>query len=232
MRKHLTSAHLLAGLALFIAVGGSAIAAGLKKNSVGTKALKENAVKTTKIAAGAVTADKLADGSVTTSKLGDNAVTGAKAEESSFGQVPSAASSQNSEKLGGKSLSQVRPFVVSNTNTSAISLTTSPAPVVTAPSVTIPEGGAKVRVSGTVGLGFPAGNVVNCQGDVTPGGGIGYLAQVAGVAGTGQQMPIEATFDAAGGTTPVVRINCLKTDGVSNANANSSSIHVEVFPTG
>lgn len=53
--------------------------------------LAGGAVDTTKLAGGAVTADKLAAGAVGTAKLGAGAVTGEKVEESTLGQVPSAA---------------------------------------------------------------------------------------------------------------------------------------------
>jgi hypothetical protein len=52
-------AMIVAVLALFVALGGSAYA--LKKNSVKTKNIKNNAVKTKKIADGAVTTPKFAD---------------------------------------------------------------------------------------------------------------------------------------------------------------------------
>jgi hypothetical protein len=73
--------NLIAYLALFCALSAGAYAAGLKKNSVGSKQIKSAAVKT----------DELADGSVTTPKLADGAVTGAKIAEGSLGQVPNAA---------------------------------------------------------------------------------------------------------------------------------------------
>ena len=40
IRSKLTYSNVIASLALFIALGGAAVAAGLPKNSVGTKQLK------------------------------------------------------------------------------------------------------------------------------------------------------------------------------------------------
>ena len=49
-RKHLSYANLMATIAVFIALGGSAYAIKLKQNSVGAKQIKPNAVNGTKVA--------------------------------------------------------------------------------------------------------------------------------------------------------------------------------------
>ena len=60
LRGKLTYANVIATLALFIALGGGAMAASnLGKNSVGTKQLKNNAVSAAKIKNGAVTQVKI-----------------------------------------------------------------------------------------------------------------------------------------------------------------------------
>jgi hypothetical protein len=102
----------IAMIALFIALGGTASAATIAANSVGTKQLKKNAVTTAKIknnavtsakiAAGAVTGAKLAAGAVTGDKIAAGAVTGDKVNASTLGKVPSAA---NADTLGGVSKS-------------------------------------------------------------------------------------------------------------------------------
>jgi hypothetical protein len=73
-RPKLTYANVIATIALFVALGGAAVAAGLPKNSVGTKQLKRGAVTTADLRRGAVTAGKLAPGAVVAGKLGANAV--------------------------------------------------------------------------------------------------------------------------------------------------------------
>jgi hypothetical protein len=70
----LSYSNVIATIALFIALGGAAVAAGLPKNSVGAKQLKRGAVTAAKIKKGAVTSGKLAPKSVTAGKLGPNAV--------------------------------------------------------------------------------------------------------------------------------------------------------------
>lgn len=73
-RPKLNYANVIATIALFVALGGAAIAAGLPKNSVGTKQLKRGAVNAAKLKRGAVTTGKLAPRSVVAGKLGANAV--------------------------------------------------------------------------------------------------------------------------------------------------------------
>jgi hypothetical protein len=80
--KRLTYANVMSSLAVFLVLGGAtALAAGLAKNSVGTKQLKKNAV----------TAAKIKKNAVTTTKIKKDAVTGAKVNEGTLGTVPSAA---------------------------------------------------------------------------------------------------------------------------------------------
>lgn len=74
VRKRLTYSNAIATLALFVALGGAAVAAGLPKNSVGPKQIKRGAVTAAKIRKQAVTSAKLAPGAVTIGKLGPNSV--------------------------------------------------------------------------------------------------------------------------------------------------------------
>jgi hypothetical protein len=70
----LTYANVIASLALFIALGGAAVAAGLPKNSVGKTQLKKGAVTSKALANKAVTAGKIGPKAVVAGKLGPNAV--------------------------------------------------------------------------------------------------------------------------------------------------------------
>lgn len=93
-----TPATVIACLALFVALGGSAYAVTansvgskqLKRNAVTAPKIKKNAVTAPKIRGGAVTAAKIKTNAVTTAKLLDDAVTGAKVREDTLGTVPSA----------------------------------------------------------------------------------------------------------------------------------------------
>jgi hypothetical protein len=70
----LTYANVIASLALFIALGGAAVAAGLPKNSVGPNQIKKGAVTPKALRKGAVTSGKIAPKAVVAGKLGPNAV--------------------------------------------------------------------------------------------------------------------------------------------------------------
>jgi hypothetical protein len=94
LRGRVSSAHVIALAALFVAIGGTAFAAAtigthdiqngavtakkLHKKAVRAKKIKNQAVKTKKIGDEAVRRDKLADRAVGTDKLGDRAVTSVK----------------------------------------------------------------------------------------------------------------------------------------------------------
>jgi hypothetical protein len=73
-RPRLTYANVVATLALFLALGGAAVAAGLPKNSVGPTQLKQGAVTAAKLAKKSVTSGKIAPKAVVAGKLGPNAV--------------------------------------------------------------------------------------------------------------------------------------------------------------
>lgn len=73
-RPQLSYANVIATIALFVALGGAAVAASLPKNSVGTKQLKHGAVTPADLRKGAVTAGKIAPKAVVAGKLGANAV--------------------------------------------------------------------------------------------------------------------------------------------------------------
>lgn len=74
LRPKLSYSNAIATIALFIALGGVAVAAGLPKNSVGPNQLKRGAVSTVKLRKEAVTSAKLARKSVIAAKLAPNSV--------------------------------------------------------------------------------------------------------------------------------------------------------------
>jgi hypothetical protein len=81
MRPRLSFANVVSVLALFVALGGTAIAAShLAKNSVGSKQLKKNAVTTAKVKKEAITAVKVKKGTLT----------GKQIDASTLGTVPTA----------------------------------------------------------------------------------------------------------------------------------------------
>jgi len=91
IRKRLTYANVMSSIAVFLVLGGAtALAAGLAKNSVGSKQLKKNAV----------TAAKIKKNAVTTAKIKNNAVNGAKVNEATLATVPSANSAGTAGTAG------------------------------------------------------------------------------------------------------------------------------------
>lgn len=73
-RPKLNYANVIATVALFVALGGAAVAAGLPKKSVGPQQLKPGAVTTKALHRKAVTSGKIAPQAVTAGKLGPFAV--------------------------------------------------------------------------------------------------------------------------------------------------------------
>jgi hypothetical protein len=74
LRKRLSYSNVIATMALFIALGGAAVAAGLPNNSVGPRQLRKGAVTTKALARNSVTSGKISQGAVGPGKLGANAV--------------------------------------------------------------------------------------------------------------------------------------------------------------
>lgn len=64
IREKVTYANVMATVAVFIALGAGAYAAGLPKNSVSSKQIKSGAVKSADLANNAVTTEKVKDGSL------------------------------------------------------------------------------------------------------------------------------------------------------------------------
>jgi hypothetical protein len=85
LRERLTFANVVSVIALFVALGGTGLAASqLGKNSVGTKQLKKNAVTTAKVKNEAITAAKVKNGTLT----------GTQINASTLGAVPTAQTAQ------------------------------------------------------------------------------------------------------------------------------------------
>jgi hypothetical protein len=74
LRPKLSYSNVIATIALFVALGGAAIAAGIPRHSIGPRQLKRGAVTTAALRRAAVTSAKLAKGSVIADKLGPSSV--------------------------------------------------------------------------------------------------------------------------------------------------------------
>jgi hypothetical protein len=96
IRSHLSFANAISMIALFVALGGTSIAAvSLSKNSVGAKQIKKNAVRAAEIKRNAVGASEvrsnaiaggdLADGTIGSLDIGDNAIGSSELSDNSVG---------------------------------------------------------------------------------------------------------------------------------------------------
>ena len=159
LRSRFSSAHAIALLALFVALGGSAYALKLPRNTVGSKQIKPNAVK------------------------------GVDAKESSFGEVPSATNADNAAnaaKLGGLASSAFQPtgaVVGGSGDPTVVSQT-----MLTIPDLglQIETNGAATgtndviaRNVGSQSLSFVSGDDAGDENTISPSGTFGLFAGVS-----------------------------------------------------
>jgi hypothetical protein len=114
LRCKLNYSNVIAGLALFVALSGVAVAAGLPNNSVGahklkngavtTKKLRKEAVTNLKLRADAVTASKIANGAVGGAALANNAVGGSKLANNAVTSSKIANGAVGNSKLGNEAV--------------------------------------------------------------------------------------------------------------------------------
>ena len=125
IRSHMSFANVMSLMALFVALGGTSVAAiSLSKNSVGTKQIKKNGVRAIDISRNAVGASEirsnavaggdvadgtlgtldLADGSVITGKLADNSVLAPKVADNAVGSSEIASNAVGSGEVTDGSL--------------------------------------------------------------------------------------------------------------------------------
>jgi hypothetical protein len=100
IKRLLTFANVMSVLAVFIALGGSAYAFKLGKNSVGTKQIKGSAVTAAKIKKDAVNGSKIRDSSVNGADLANGAVGSTKIANGAVLSAALASASVVGSKLG------------------------------------------------------------------------------------------------------------------------------------
>ena len=101
LSKRLTYANVMSSIAVFLVLGGAtAFAAGLAKNSVGSKQLKKNAVTSAKIKKNAVTGAKIKNGTITGAKINAGSL-GTVPNATHAGTADSAGSAGNANTIGG-----------------------------------------------------------------------------------------------------------------------------------
>jgi hypothetical protein len=101
LKKHLSVANVLSGLALFMAMSGFAYAATLGRNAVKTRNIANGAVTTAKLRNNAVNTRKLRNNAVNARKVRNGAVTGPKISNEAVGTSKLANAAVRSTNLGG-----------------------------------------------------------------------------------------------------------------------------------
>ena len=86
IRSHLSFANSISLIALFVALGGTSLAAvTLTKNSVGAKQIKKNAVRASEIKRNAVGASEIRSNAVASGDVADNGIGGSDLSDNSVG---------------------------------------------------------------------------------------------------------------------------------------------------
>jgi len=184
-RRRLPSpATVLAAIGVFAVLAGTATAAKtvidgrqIKKGTITAKQLKKGAVTRAKLAPGAVGGGQLAPGAVGTEQIANRAVTGAKVDVASLGKVPqadhadkahhadtagNATHAGDSAHLSNRTLDQVRSNAGGGANGATNPLLNMFESVISR-SVTVPQGGAMILISGSVGLSNNTGGQTAAQ---------------------------------------------------------------------
>ena len=164
-RRRITSAHVLAGAALFVALGGTSYAAGsLAANSVGSSQIKASAVKSSEVAANAITSAKVKDGSLLKGDFkagelpagpagpqGPKGDTGAKGDKGDAGApgAPGAPGANGANGVSGREIVE-SPLTDVAANTTEFLTVSCPA--------------GKVAIGGGVDVGSSTGVTINRSG--------------------------------------------------------------------
>jgi len=185
IRKRLTYANVMSSIAVFLVLGGAtALAAGLAKNSVGSKQLKKNAV----------TSAKIKNNAVTTAKIKNGAITGAKVNVGTLATVPNAShagtadSAGNANTVGGQSV--VKVFR------------------------TLTAGQSGVQVASVGGFNFIAScESSNADLEVRSPVGPGWVMEAGGVPGSASEETTDAYDSGAPGDDDSIQVDDLSAGG-------------------
>jgi hypothetical protein len=172
IRSHLSFANAISMIALFVALGGTSVAAvALTKNSVGAKQIKKNAVRASEIKKNAVRAAEIRGNAVGASEIRSNAVAGGDIADNGVG---GADLSDNSVGAG-----EIGPNAVGSGEVTDDSLTNSDILGSSLDSEVAPDFFARVEADGTPQpdvAGFPpqvkgivAANIVKGEGGAATG---------------------------------------------------------------
>jgi hypothetical protein len=207
-------AMIVACLALLLALTGSAIAAGVAKNSVRsaqivdatvrTVDLRDNAVSAPKIAPDAVGAEEIAENAVSSPEVAQDSLTAGDLGANSVASSEVADQSLTANDLGPDSAgsSEIAAEAVGSSELQSGSVRAAElAPIVQASNSTAIKGGGNASVTATC----PAGTTV-----ISGGSSAGfYQVRVAGSYRSGNGWHLDARSDAVGDTTITAFAYCL-----------------------
>jgi hypothetical protein len=167
IRSHLSFANTISLIALFVALGGTSLAAvTLTKNSVGAKQIKKNAVRASEVKANAVGASELRSNSVATGDIADNGVGGSDLSDNSVG---AGELSDNSVGAGELSDNSVGSGEVTNDSLTATDIVGSSLDSEVGPDVFARVDLNAARTLQVVPAGFPPQVKGIVQANVVPG---------------------------------------------------------------
>ena len=141
IRTHLSSAHVIAMIALFVALGSTSVAAvTLAKNSVGAKQIKKDAVRASEVKRNAVGASEIRSNAVASGDIAENGVGGADLSDNSVGSAEVANGSIAEADLVAGLLAKSLEVTVQRTDV-ALADNTTQAVEVACPAGTVGVGG-------------------------------------------------------------------------------------------
>ena len=182
LTERLTFANVMSVVAVFIAIGGGAYAAGLARDSVKSKQIAANAVKEPELGANAVTNPKIAANAVTNPKIAANAVTNPKIAGAAVTAAKIADGSVTTNKIadGSVTTNKIADDAVNGAKVNEASLAQVPlAAVATKASNTL---GAIVNSDGTLSSEAQSGTTSTRNGLDTGNYTVGFGRDLAGCA--------------------------------------------------
>jgi hypothetical protein len=205
---------IVACLALLLALTGSAIAAGVAKNSVRSAQIVDGTVRTLDVRENAVNAAKIAADAVGAEEIAENAVSSPEVAQDSLTAADLGAASVTSSEVADQSLTanDLGPDSAGSSEIAADSVGSSElqsgsvraaelAPIIQASNSTTIKGGGNASVTATC----PAGTTV-----ISGGSSAGfYQVRVASSYRSGNGWHLDARSDAAGDTTITAFAYCL-----------------------
>jgi hypothetical protein len=235
IRSHASFANVVSVMALFVALGGTSVAAvTLAKNSVGSKQIKKNAVRASEIKSNAVGASEIRSNAVAGGDVADGTLGSGDLGDNSVGSGELSANSVGSSELSDNSVGNSE--AANNSIGSGELIDGSIALGDMSPDAIGPRAFARVGATGTLDGGSPPQNKGVIQANVQKDAVAGATTTGPGVYCFGG-LPFEprsavVTADSAGalGTTNlIVSVAVQRGNNLGNCNAAHQQARVSVL---